>query len=81
MKDGIVVRLSVGDAHSFIAAEGSSYSPDMVHDMYARAAEGLSEALRVSMELGYIQSDIEDEDEDEEDEEEVTDNGTGIEWL
>lgn len=76
MEDGIVVRVGVGDVHAVIAAEGSSYSPDLVHDMVARAIDGLGGTIQTAIELGYIP--VEDEDDEEG---EVTDLGTGIEWL
>ena len=64
MDRGTVVRVGVGDAYSVIASEGVGYSPDLVHDMCARAQESLRDVIIAAIETGYIP--IEDFEEDEE---------------
>lgn len=64
MDRGTVVRVGVGDAYTVIASEGVGYSPDLVHDMCARAQESLRDVIIAAIETGYIP--IEDFEEDEE---------------
>ena len=88
MDKGIVVRVGVGDAYTVIAAEGMGYSPDLVHDMAARATEALQSSLITAIETGYIPIDEEYEEleilpdgvEADDDDEEVT-GGSEIWWI
>lgn len=87
MDKGIVVRVGIGDAYTVIAAEGLGYSPDLVHDMTARAVEALNGSLLTGIETGYIPIDEEYEEGEilpdgveGEDDEEVT-GGSEIWWI
>ena len=84
MDDSLIIRVGIADAGVAIASHGSSYAPDLMHDMTARAIEALRGTLQVAIEVGYLDvgGDYELEgDSEEETEEEVTEIGFGIEWI
>lgn len=95
MGRGMFVRVGVGDAYAMIGSEGVSYSPDLAHDMAARAYETFKATIESAVSTGYIDlspdwdpdypsilDDDEDEEglEEEEEEEEFLD-GTSSWWI
>lgn len=78
-----MIRLGIHGAEANVAAAGSKYSPDLVHDMIQRAVQGIEGTLRVAIATGYIDTGSVDEDVDDSDEgeEEVIESGPNIEWL
>jgi len=70
------VRVGVGDAYVMVGSEGVSYSPDLAHDMAARAYQTFRATLESAMETGYIDTSrdwdpdypsVIDDDDDEDD--------------
>ena len=82
MEASLVVQASIGDASTMICAEGSLYSPDLVHDMMNRAGDLLEQTLIIARNTGYIDiaSDLDDDD-DEDDEVEVDDDAEYRWWI
>ena len=73
----LIVRVGFGDAYALVAAEGSGYSPDLVHDMSLRVSElfagMLNQALVNGMYMPYFfETDEESEEEETDEEEEAT---------
>ena len=82
MEPSLVVQASIGDAAIMICADGTPYSPDVVHDMMNRAGDLLEQTLIIARNTGYIDIDSDlDEDEDEEDEVEVEDDAEYRWWI
>lgn len=65
MNQGVMIKVGLGDAYVFIASEGTSYSPDLVHDMSVRAYEMFGQVIREAKENGYIAQDDEEYEESE----------------
>ena len=82
MNQGVMIKVGIGDAYAFIASEGCSYSPDLVHDMSVRAYEMFGQMIREARENGYIAE--EDEEPEIAVEAEATEgsevNSLGAEW-
>ena len=65
MQQGVMIKVGIGDAYAFIASEGCSYSPDLVHDMSVRAYEMFGQMIREARENGYIAEEDEEYEEPE----------------
>lgn len=95
MGRGMFVRVGVGDAYAMVGSEGVSYSPDLAHDMAARAYETFKATIESAIATGYIDinpdwdpdypvifddEDDVDESEDDDDEEEFLDGHSNW-WI
>lgn len=86
MEPSLVVQASIGDAYTMICADGTPYSPDLVHDMMNRAGDLLEQTLIIARNTGYIDiasdlDDVEDEDDVDDDEEEVEEDAEFRWWI
>jgi len=70
----IFTRIGVGDVYTMLGVEGDGYSPDLAHDIVARARELFAGALQDAIESGYW-TQFESLEEEDEDWEEVDQDG------